>query len=174
MENKYYNQIMTKKEMSIDEAETIIDDMYQDKYKIMSQKTDAGVTIDLSKLDEITLTNLEFASVRALREIQSLRHKIEKQEKENTDLKELYIRVARNFEEKGKTEMAEYMLAQIQAVPTFTTWEEYTTWVSKDKIREKIKWVDEQMQNPEKEQLYSNYRYTKNILNELLEELEEK
>lgn len=30
-ENKYYNQRMTKNKMSIDEAETIIDDMYQDK-----------------------------------------------------------------------------------------------------------------------------------------------
>ena len=89
MKNKYYNQIMTKKEMSIEEAETIIDDMYQDKYKIMEQKTDTGVTIDLSKIDEITFTNLEFASVRVLREIQSLRHKMEKQEKENTVLKEL-------------------------------------------------------------------------------------
>lgn len=27
------------------------------------------------------------------------------------------------------------MLAQIEAVPIFTTWEEYTTWVSKDSIR---------------------------------------
>ena len=89
MKNKYYNQITTKKEMSIEEAETIIDDMYQDKYKIMEQKTDTGVTIDLSKIDEITFTNLEFASVIVLREIQSLRHKMEIQEKENTDLKEL-------------------------------------------------------------------------------------
>ena len=89
MKNKYYNQITTKKEMSIEEAETIIDDMYQDKYKIMEQKTDTGVTIDLSKIDEITFTNLEFASVRVLREIQSLRHKMEMQEKENTNLKEL-------------------------------------------------------------------------------------
>lgn len=68
-ENKYYNQRMTKNKMSIDEAETIIDDMYQDKYKIMSQRTNTGVTIDLSKMDEVTLTNLEFASVRALREV---------------------------------------------------------------------------------------------------------
>lgn len=89
MKNKYYNHIMTKKEMSIEEAETIIDDMYQDKYKIMEQKTDTGVTIDLGKIDEITFTNLEFASVRVLREIQSLRHKMERQEKENTYLKEL-------------------------------------------------------------------------------------
>lgn len=135
MENKYYNQVMTKKEMSIDEAEKIIDDMYQDKYKIMEQQTESGVVIDVSKMDEVTLTNFEFASVRALREIQSLRHKIEKHNKENTDLKELYVRVAKNFEEKGKSEMAEYMLAQIEAIPTFTTWEEYTTWVSKEDLR---------------------------------------
>ena len=101
----------------------------------MEQKTEQGVVIDVSKMDEITLTNLEFASVRALREIQSLRHKLEKQEKENTDLKELYIRTAKHQEKIGHTELADYMLAQIQAVPTFTTWEEYTTWVSKEDLR---------------------------------------
>lgn len=57
-------------------------------------------------------------------------------EEENTNLKEMYIRTARNFDEKGKTEFAEYMLAQIEEIPTFTTWEEYITWVSKDKVRE--------------------------------------
>ena len=61
---------------------------------------------------------------------------IEKQEKENMDLKELYVRVAKHQEKIGHTELAEYMLAQIQAIPTFTTWEEYTTWVSKDDLRE--------------------------------------
>lgn len=59
---------------------------------------------------------------------------IEKQEKENMDLKELYVRVAKHQEKIGHTELAEYMLAQIQAIPTFTTWEEYTTWVSKDDL----------------------------------------
>lgn len=52
---------------------------------------------------------------------------IEKQEKENMNLKELYVRVAKHQEKIGHTEFAEYMLAQIQAIPTFTTWEEYTT-----------------------------------------------
>lgn len=60
---------------------------------------------------------------------------IEKQEKENMNLKELYVRVAKHQEKIGHTELAEYMLAQIQAIPTFTTWEEYTTWVSKDELR---------------------------------------
>ena len=60
---------------------------------------------------------------------------IEKQEKENMNLKELYVRVAKHQEKIGHTELAEYMLAQIQVIPTFTTWEEYTTWVSKDDLR---------------------------------------
>ena len=60
---------------------------------------------------------------------------IEKQEKENMDLKELYVRLEKHQEKIGHTELAEYMLAQIQAIPTFTTWEEYTTWVSKDDLR---------------------------------------
>ena len=28
------------------------------------------------------------------------------------------------------------MLAQIQAIPTFTTWEESTTWISKEDLRQ--------------------------------------
>ena len=72
----YWEQIMTKDEMTIEEALTIIDDMYQDRYKIMSQKTEKETIVDLSKMDYIKFTNLEWASVRVLREIQSLRHKI--------------------------------------------------------------------------------------------------
>ncbi len=41
---------------------------------------------------------------------------IEKQEKENMNLKELYVRVAKHQEKIGHTELAEYMLAQIQAI----------------------------------------------------------
>lgn len=64
---------------------------------------------------------------------------VEKQEKENTNLKDLYKRTAKHLDKKGHLELSEYMLAQIEATPTFTTWEEYTTWVSKEKIREIIK-----------------------------------
>lgn len=90
MEDKYYNQIMTKKEMSIEEAETIIDDMYQDKYKIMEQKTEQGVVIDVSKMDEITLTNLEFASVRMLREKQILETKYRRLQEKISEILEYY------------------------------------------------------------------------------------
>lgn len=76
----YWEQIMTKDEMTIEEALTIIDDMYQDRYKIMSQKTEKETIVDLSKMDYIRFTNLEWASVRVLREVQSLNHKFKKWE----------------------------------------------------------------------------------------------
>ena len=74
----YWEQIMTKDKMTIEEALTIIDDMYQDK--IMSQKTEKEIIVDLSKMDYIKFTNLEWASVRVLREVQSLNHKFKKLE----------------------------------------------------------------------------------------------
>lgn len=73
----HWEQIMTKEKMTIEEAETIIDDMYQDRNKIISTKNDKGVTIHLDRLDDVKFTNLEFASVRTLREIQSLRRKLD-------------------------------------------------------------------------------------------------
>ena len=76
----YWEQIMTKDEMTIEEALTIINDMYQDRYKIMSQKTEKETIVDLSKMDYIRFTNLEWASVRVLREVQSLNHKFKKLE----------------------------------------------------------------------------------------------
>lgn len=56
-------------------------------------------------------------------------------EEENTDLKDLYIRTAKHQEKIGHEELAGYMLAQIEAVPTFTTWEEYKTWINKQDFR---------------------------------------
>lgn len=74
--------------------------------------------------------------------IEQLETKVKELEKENTDIKEVYIRTAKHLDKKGHFELSEYMLAQIEATPTFTTWEEYTTWISKDKIREIIKELD--------------------------------
>ena len=70
----YWEQIMTKDKMSLEEAETIINDMYQDRNKILENNN----VIDISRLDDVKFTNLEFASVRAIREIQSLKRKLEK------------------------------------------------------------------------------------------------
>jgi hypothetical protein len=89
-----------------------------------------SVRISLMNFNEVTEENK-----KVIASIQTIVNLIEKQEKENTDLKELYIRTAKHQEKIGHTELADYMLAQIQAVPTFTTWEEYTTWVSKEDLR---------------------------------------
>lgn len=69
----YWEQIMTKDKMSLEEAETIINDMYQDRNKILENNN----VIDISRLDDVKFTNLEFASVRAIREIQSLERKLD-------------------------------------------------------------------------------------------------
>lgn len=82
-EEKYYNKIMKQDKKSLKEAENIIDEMYQDKYKIIEENN----TIYVDRLDEVKFTNLEFASVRMLREVQSLRRKLEKLQKENEELR---------------------------------------------------------------------------------------
>lgn len=69
----YWEQIITKDKMSLEEAETIINDMYQDRNKILENNN----VIDISRLDDVKFTNLEFASVRAIREIQSLERKLD-------------------------------------------------------------------------------------------------
>lgn len=70
----YWEQIMTKDKMSLEEAETIINDMYQDRNKILENNN----VINISRLDDVKFTNLEFASVIAIREIQSLERKLDK------------------------------------------------------------------------------------------------
>ena len=62
----------------------------------------------------------------------------EDKDKEIIDMREMIVRVAKSLEKKGKYELSEYILAQIEATPTFTTWEDYTTWIPKKKIEDKI------------------------------------
>lgn len=113
-EEKYYNKIMMNDKMDIEEAKNIIDEMYQDKYKIIEENN----TIHLNKIDEVKFTNLEFASVRMLREVQSLERKLEKLQKEIENLKDKYI-----LEKVAKEEVEELLENSI----------------SKDKIRKKLK-----------------------------------
>lgn len=84
------------------------------------------------------------------------KEEIEKQKKENIDLKDLFIRTAKHQEKLGHEELAMYMLAQIEAIPTFTTWEDYTTWISKDKIREIIKELDIDIERNKRRKINNN------------------
>lgn len=71
---KPYNQILDKKEMSKEEAEKIIDDMYHDKTKVYGE----GNVVHVDLIGTVKFTNLEFASVRLLREVVSLENDIDK------------------------------------------------------------------------------------------------
>lgn len=84
---KFWDQIMTIEKMTLEEAINIVDDMYQDRYKTIEEKTEEGTTVHLEKIDDVKFTNLEFASVRLLREVQSLQRKLENstREKKNED-----------------------------------------------------------------------------------------
>ena len=70
---------MTTDSMTVEEAKNIIDEMYQDKHKILEENN----VINLAKIDDIKFTNLEYASVRMLRKVQSLECKLENLQKEN-------------------------------------------------------------------------------------------
>ena len=123
----YYNQIMRVETMTIEEAENIIDDMYQEKYEIIEEKIENGVKIYLDKLKDVKFTYLEFASVRMLREVQKLRRELEKQQKEIERLYKDNYRLDR-----------ENQLKFERAVDT-------SDYVSKEAIREKIKEIEDSL-----------------------------
>ena len=64
---------------------------------------------------------------------------------DNLDLDRLYRRTAEKLKENGKEELANYFLAQIGAVPTWSTFEEYKHWINKDIFLEKIESVNSAM-----------------------------
>lgn len=66
---------------------------------------------------------------------------------DNLDLDRLYRRTAEKLKENGKEELANYFLAQIGAVPTWSTFEEYKHWINKDIFLEKIEKLYEEAGN---------------------------
>ena len=106
--------------------------------------------------------------------IETILKALEDKDKEITDMREIFVKTAKHQEKLGHFELAEYMLAQIEATPTFTTWEEYKTWVSKEKIRDKIGRLEKEQERVKNNKLiYSRedvFRFQIYILEELLEE----
>ena len=70
-EKPIWQQEMTTDKMNLEEALNIVNEMYQDRYKIIQEND----TIYVDKLKDVKFTNLEFASVILLREVQSLQNK---------------------------------------------------------------------------------------------------
>lgn len=73
---KVWESIMIADTMTAEEAINIVDTMYQDRYKVIEEKNKEGITIHVNKIDAVRFTNLEFASVRLLREVQSLQRNL--------------------------------------------------------------------------------------------------
>lgn len=72
-EKQIWQQEMTTDKMSLEEALNIVDTMYQDRYKIIQEND----TVYVDRLNDVRFTNLEFASVILLREVQSLQNYLE-------------------------------------------------------------------------------------------------
>ena len=72
-EKPIWQQEMTTDKMSLEEAINIVDTMYQDRYKIIQEND----TVYVDRLNDVRFTNLEFASVILLREVQSLQNYLE-------------------------------------------------------------------------------------------------
>lgn len=73
---KVWESIMIADTMTAEEAINIVDTMYQDRYKVIEEKNKERITIHVNKIDAVRFTNLEFASVRLLREVQSLQRNL--------------------------------------------------------------------------------------------------
>ena len=73
-EKPIWQQKMKTDKMSLEEALNVVDSMYQDRYKIIREND----TIYVDRLKDVKFTNLEFASVILLREVQSLQSKLKK------------------------------------------------------------------------------------------------
>ncbi len=74
--------------------------------------------------------------------------------------------VTLNYVTKNRTNSDKYTLKSLEAIETVLQALENS--IPKQKIEDKIKWLDEMLNNPDKEVIYTNYRYTRNILEELL------
>ena len=72
-EKAMWEQEMTADKMKLEEALNIVDEMYEDRYKIIEENN----TVYVDRLKDVKFTNLEFASVILLREVQSLQRKFE-------------------------------------------------------------------------------------------------
>lgn len=134
-EEKKYNQILDKKEMSKEEAEKIIDEMYHDKIKVYGE----GNVVHVDLIGTVKFTNLEFASVRILREEIWLQGEVEKRLKEIDSLykmmsvKDDEIEQMKEDYQILKDDIEGHRIAYVDT-PEFEE-----NYISKDKIEEKIK-----------------------------------
>ena len=130
-------------------------------YKGLIEDFEHGLYMSKFEVDEDYIRIERFIELE--KELEAEKEKNGRLTKDNLDLDRLYRRTALHLQEKGKSELADYMLAQIGAVPTWTCGDDYSNWVCKDKVKAKIEEVKAE------EDLYARGNIL-TILEELLEE----
>ena len=118
---EFQGEKMKADKMCLNEAIDIVDKMYQDRYKIVEEKD----TIYVDKLDDVKFTNLEFASVRLLREVQSLQTKLENS---------LNMLKEKDKEMKKKDKMIDLMAEQLAGLTIWNIEKEVVKQYFKDKV----------------------------------------
>lgn len=109
----------------VEEAKNIINELKDDIYKI-------------GHFDEFdNCIRLENAIETVLQE---LKNKTE----DNLQLINLYKKTARKLKENGKDELADYFLAQIDAIPTFSVGSSYDQWININELEELYNQMKEQ------------------------------
>lgn len=138
--NLIWNKTMTAEQMTLEEAINIVDEMYQDRYKVIEEKTKEETIIHVEKIDDVKFTNLEFASVRLLREVQSLQRKLENsipKQKVKDKIEELKNNLKNNKKDLNKN------LDMINS--KFNSFDDYFKW--KHKILEENKLIGFRIKN---------------------------
>lgn len=94
------------------------------------------------KLKLNVATKFDWFGEKESQALENLIKEYKQKDKDNNDLRKLYRRTAAKLRENGKEELADYFLAQINEVPTFTVdddidyYEEY--YKQRKKIKEKL------------------------------------
>lgn len=113
---KERNKEFLSNKMTLEEAKQIIDDMYQDKYKPIEEKTKEGATIYIERLDNVIFSEVEFAGVRLLREVQILERKLKNsisKDKIKEKIKEIHNYTFMSNEEMRQQEYAIIKLEEL-------------------------------------------------------------
>lgn len=84
---KEKNKIFKEDSMTKEQAIEIIDNMYQNRCKEREIKTEKRTVIDMGI--DIEFTEIEFAGVRLLRELQFVTGELEKEKEKNKELKKI-------------------------------------------------------------------------------------
>lgn len=133
------------------------------------------------KLKLNVATKFDWFGEKEFQALENIIKEYKQKDKDNNDLRKLYRRTAAKLRENGKEELADYFLAQINEVPTFTVDDDIDYYEEYYKQKEKIKELEGMLKNRIKytneleKDLFencANYVISKSKIKEKLKEIE--